>query len=256
MINDILQQLGFNEKEIAVYLTVLEHGKITPASVSRLTNINRSTVYAIAKELTVKGVIVEDLGGKQGYLVALPPQDLQSLLLKEERALQNKKLLVNQAIESLQSYSKNTKYSIPKIHFVDEEDLENYLYKQTPTWNQSVTDNKTLWWGFQDANFVKHYEDWIDWFWEEGNQLKTELKVLSNEVAEKAKQKKFSERKIRYWDGSAEITATTWIAGDYIIMVVTSQRPYYLVEIHDAVMAKNFREVFKSIWNGLEGVNS
>lgn len=252
MINEILKQLGFNEKEVSVYLTILEHGKITPASVSRLTGINRTTVYSIAKDLVEKGVIVEDLGGKQGYLVALPPQDLQSLVQKEERALQNRKLLINQAIEGLQSYSKNTKYSIPKIHFVDEEDLENYLYKQTPKWNQSVLESGTLWWGFQDASFVKKYEEWIDWFWEKGNPQKTELKLLSNELAEKAKHKKFADRKVNYWEGSADITATTWIAGDYVIMVVTSQRPCYLVEIHDSVMAKNFREMFKSIWKGLE----
>lgn len=105
--------------------------------------------------------------------------------------------------------------------------------------------------GFQDETFVKHYEKWIDWYWEEGSPPGINLKLLSNKVAENIKQKKFSNRQIKYWGASDTFTATTWINGDYIVMLVTNQRPNYLVEIHDAVMAQNFREMFKGIWEML-----
>jgi len=36
--------------------------------------------------------------------------------------------------------------------------------------------------------------------------------------------------------------------GSYVIFIMTKQRPFYLVEIHDSVIAHNSRELFKTIW--------
>ena len=83
MLQQLLKQLEFSEKESQVYLAVLAQGKILPVDVAKITNINRATVYSVAKELIKKGVIAEDLGGKARYLVALPPKDLDKLATKQ-----------------------------------------------------------------------------------------------------------------------------------------------------------------------------
>jgi hypothetical protein len=38
------------------------------------------------------------------------------------------------------------------------------------------------------------------------------------------------------------------VLGDYVFFCVTSTKPHYCVEIHDAVMAENLREMFKGVW--------
>jgi len=250
MIQELLKQLGFNPKEIEVYLAILQQGKTTPVEIAKITNINRTTVYSTAKELVKKGVISEDLGGKVRYLVALPPKDLEQISKKEEKKLEKKKEIIKQAIVELGTVAKNTKYAIPKITFISEDDLENYLYKQSPVWNQSILDKDetATWWGFQDRYFVSHYESWIDWYWESCAPKEISLKLLSNESAEKIKQKQFTPRKIKFFDKSADFTGTIWVNGDYVIMIVTKQRPHYLVEINDSVLAHNMRVVFKSVW--------
>ncbi len=248
MINDLLSQLGLSEKEISVYTTVLQQDKITHANVAKLTKINRTTVYSIAKELLNRGLISEDLGATTTYLVARPPQDLISFLDREQQAIEGKKHVAKKAVLELQSLVGGSSYSIPKIVFIAEDKLEDYLYKQTPAWNQSIVETKSMWWGFQDASFVKYYEKWIDWYWEKGSPSDIELQLLSNQSAENIKGKKFTRRKIKFWKGGKDFTATTWINGDYVIMIITSQRPHYLVEIHDAVLAHNMRELFKGIW--------
>jgi sugar-specific transcriptional regulator TrmB len=252
MINELLSQLGFGEKETAVYLALLQHGKITPASLAHIVKINRTTVYSIAKELVQKGVIAEDLGNKTLYLVAKPPQDLEILAQKEEKQLDEKRNIIKNAVEELQAITKATQYSIPKIVFKAEDEIENHLYSQTPAWDASVLKYDGLWWGFQDQTFVEHYEKWIDWYWEGGGSNQTSLRLISNEIAEKIKKKKFEKREIKFWEQSHNFTATTWILGDYVVMIVTSQRPRYLVEIYDAALAHNMREVFKGIWNTME----
>lgn len=251
MIENLLKQLEFNDKEVAVYLALLQQGKITPTDLARMTGINRTTIYSVSKELIKKGVVSEDLGGEQLTLVARPPEDLQQIIKQEEKKLAKKKDAVNSALDTLKSLAKNTKYTVPKIVFIGEDDLDNYLHKQTPAWNESMKKYDNVWWGFQDKSFVQYYEEWIDWYW--GSAPETmRLKLLSNESAEAIKTKKFLNRHIRFWDDSKDFTATVWICGAYVIMIVTNQHPHYLVEIHDTVLAHNMREVFKGIWKNLK----
>lgn len=248
MVNELLAQLGLSDKEISVYLTVQQQGKVTHANVAKLTKINRTTVYSVAKELVGRGIIAEDLGSSTTYLVAKPVRELVDSLEREKLKIDKKAVVAEKAVLELQSLIGQVKYSIPKVVFIAEDQLEDYLYKQTPKWNQSIIEAQSIWWGFQDETFVKHYEKWIDWYWEKGSPQAMQLKLLSNKQAENIKQKKFAPRQIKYWDASDTFTATTWVNGDYIIMIVTNQKPHYLVEIHDSVMAQNFREMFKGIW--------
>lgn len=247
MIENLLKQLEFNDKEITVYLALLQQGKITPTDLAHMTGINRTTVYSVAKELIKKGVVSEDLGGEQLHLVASPPEDLEHLIKREEKKLAKKKEAVSEALDMLKSLAKNTKYTIPKIVFIGEDDLENYLHKQTPVWNKSIEASKESWWGFQDKSFVQYYEKWIDWYWENTSK-KMEVKLLSNESAEEIKTKKYTNRQIKFWKDGNDFTATVWVSGNYVVMIVTSQHPHYLVEIHDTVLAHNMRQVFKGIW--------
>ncbi|OGE77900.1 MAG: hypothetical protein A2751_02545 [Candidatus Doudnabacteria bacterium RIFCSPHIGHO2_01_FULL_46_14] len=252
MIQDTLKSLGFGDKEIAVYLAVLQHGKITPGALARIAGINRTTCYSVINELVEKGVVAQDLGSTNMYVVARPPADLQHVVTKQEKLLQKKKASLPDAIQELQALAKNVKYSVPKIVFVAEDELENHLHKQSPIWDDSMLQYDGIWWGFQDHAFVGAYEKWIDWYWEECAKPGISLRLLSNESAEKIKKKKFAQRDIRFWDQSHNFQATTWILGDYVVMIVADARPHYLVEIHDQVLAHNLREVFKGIWNTMD----
>ncbi len=249
MIENILKQLGFGDKEIKVYLTILEQGKTTPANIASITGIKRTTVYSISKELLDKGVITEDIAGPHGYLVALPPEDLKNIAQKEERELQNKRILIDQAVNELQTFTKNTKYAVPKITFIYEEDLNDFLYKQTPEWNKSMLTKDSTWWGFQDPSFPSSYPEWIDWVWKTSPK-EIQLKLLSHrsKAEEEIAAKNYERRNIRYWKDGFNFTGTNIVAGDYILLIITSQKPHYLVQIHDATMAHNMREMFRSMW--------
>ena len=151
----------------------------------------------------------------------------------------------------MQNIAKVADYVVPKIVFVPEDEIDRHLYKQTPAWDASILKYDGTWWGFQDHTLVANYEKWIDWYWEKGSNPKTALKLLSNESAETIKKKKYVRRQIRFWAQSKNFSATTWVLGDYVVMIVTSQKPFHLVEIHDAVLAHNLREVFKGIWRSV-----
>lgn len=253
MIQQLLEQLGFSKKETAVYIAVLQKGKISPSEVAKITDINRTTVYSVANDLIKRGVISEDLGNESTrYLVALPLNELQQ---EEEKKIANKKEILNQAIEELGVLSKDARYTVPKIVFVDGKNLEKYLYKQSKAWSNSIMKRDGVWWGFQDVSYVEHYEKVIDWYWEKAAPKGLSLKLLTNKspLEKKMEKKEYSpQRKIKVWKDAQKFTASTWVCGDYVIMIVTNQQPHYLVEIYDATFAHNTREVFKNIWKKIK----
>ncbi|MFA4880351.1 MAG: helix-turn-helix domain-containing protein [Candidatus Doudnabacteria bacterium] len=250
MIQQLLTQLGFSEKEITVYVAILQRGKIAPSEVAKITGINRTTVYSIAKELSKKGVITEDLGSQVRYLVALPLEDLKYLTQKEEKELEQKKDLINKSVKELRILAKDAKYALPKIIFIAEKDLERYLYKQSKTWSDSIMRRDKTWWGFQDHTYVEHYGRMIDWYWQEIAPPGLTLNLLTNKsaVEREMKKKKYLSRKIKFWNNTKQFTASIWVCGDYVVMLITNQRPHYLVEINDATLAHNMREMFKQLW--------
>lgn len=252
MLNQSLQQLGFTDKEIAVYLCIQESGKLSASDVSRIAKINRTTVYSVTKELIKKGVIHEDLGGTNRYYTALNPDELRSLYKIQAEDLKKKMEVIEETIQELKALPKAKQYSVPKIRFIDEPQLKDFLFKQLPIWIDSAkkgTDKN--WWGFQDTSLLENYPDWIEYHWEIfpedfGTRLFTNNKTAEKETAGRIAN---PNRKVKFWDKSADFTATHAVLGDYVLFIVTNQHPHYLVETYDAVMAKNLREMFKGMWD-------
>ncbi len=254
MLDQYLRQLGFSDKEIAVYLCIVEGGKLLAATVARSTKINRTTVYSVTKELIKKGVIAEDLGGTNTYYIALPVEELRNLYKIQEKELQDKKSVIENAISQLESLPKSKKYSVPKIRFIDELHLKDFLFKQLPLWIESAKSGDHNWWGFQDVTLLEAYPEWTDYHWsifpkDYGTRLFTNQKLTEKEIAEKYETDE--RRQVKYWGKSKDFTATHAVLGEYIFFCITNEHPHYLVEIHDVVMADNLREMFKGMWSSI-----
>lgn len=252
MLNEYLKQLGFSDKEIAVYLCILENGKIAATAVSEITKINRTTVYSVAKELIKKAVISEDFGGTSRYYTSLPPDELNNFYKTKEEELKQKKIAIDKIIPELENLPKSKQYSVPKIRFIDEVHLRDFLFKQLPVWINSAKTGDKNWWGFQDASLIDAYPDWFDYHYQIypenfGTYLITNKKPAEKEFAKKMKSD--DRRQIKYWAKTNDFTATHAVLGNYVLFIVTKQHPYYMVETHDAVMAQNLRELFKGFWD-------
>lgn len=256
MIDELLKKLGFTDKEIQVYLAVLENGKIAPAAIASLTNIKRPTVYSVGKELIKRGVMAEDMHGPNGYFVALPLEHLEKALQVEERALSEKRKIARELITKLESVPKSKSYSVPKMRFIEEHNITDFLYSQTPVWEASMSAAKDMtWWGFQDHTMVekKEHLEWIEWYWKRAPQ-QFDVKIISNDssIERSMQTRNLERRQIKFWKEDFRFTATTWALGEYVVFMMTKQHPYYLVEIHDAVYAENMRELFRNLWGTID----
>lgn len=246
--DELFNKIGLNNNEREVYLAVLKAGKVSPQRVSVLTDINRTTVYSVAKKLQSMGLITEDLGQKVGYLVAVSPENLARVFEKEEKKIIEKKNAAIELAKELTKLSGEKQYSVPRIKFIEEGDLSEYLYAEHDRWSESAEKYGNVWWGYQDDSFTTNYRSWIDWA-NERSKPDLQIKLFFNKVPlEQEVAKKYATRVMRHLPDNAAFDTSLFIAGDYILMAQTRARPHYLVEIYDAVLARNQRQLFKNLW--------
>lgn len=254
MIEQDLKYLGLTDNEISVFLVIIQNGKLSSGAIAKLTKIKRTTVYNVIKTLIDKQLVVEDLGGDSSYIAAAPVENLASMISREEAKLERKKRAVMELLPQLRQLAGSSKYNLPRIQFVDEKNLEQFLYKNASMWNKSIAEHDCVWWGFQDPSFAHFYKDWIDWYWKESAPPNIYLKLLSSEssIEKEMLKKMYNRRLIKFWDKTSLFTGTIWITGDFITLIMTKQRPFYLVQIMDAMLAQNFRSLFKGIWEEIK----
>ncbi|MDP1884471.1 MAG: helix-turn-helix domain-containing protein [Candidatus Moranbacteria bacterium] len=249
-IRQILKNLGLNDKEIKVYLALFKSGKVKPSVLAKITQLNRATLYSVAGSLLSKGIIAEDISSKSLHYAPLPPGTLEKILERMRREIKDKEVLIKKAIGELNLITAEKLYPVPKIIFIEEDGLEKFLFDNLVKWSKAVVGSGGIWWGFQDHSFVENYEKWIDASWETSYAKNFYGQIFTNESEiEKKQNKKYFKRKrsVRFMDG-LNFTTSIWVAGDYLIMINTRQHPFYLVEIYDAALAGNMREMFKRLW--------
>lgn len=254
-VNEILGNLGFSEKEVAVYLEILRRGRVTPAQIAKGTGINRSSVYVIVASLVQKGLIYEEVGNKTAHFIAKPVDELEGLYQRDRRALERKRKLVESAIEKLERYPRDTNYAPPRVRYIEEAELEEYLFEQMKEWNRSAVSVDSTCWGFQDRGFVKRFRKWVVWA-SKSYHLKICLLAETSETETSLRRVYGTWRKNRHPKEPIDFATSVWIMGEYVITLSIRERPHYLVEIRDAVLAHNMRELFRRLWEEAEDDNN
>lgn len=251
-ITQTLKKLGLNDKEIRVYITLLKSGKTKPSVLATMTKLNRPTLYSVAKSLLAKGIIAEDFGAKSLQFVPLPPESLKQITEQSKRELKEKENLIKKAVAELSLISAQKAYPVPKIRFIEENNLEKFLFANLVKWQKQVIDSDGIWWGFQDHSFVENFQKWINASWQtkESKNEHYKAQVFTNESKIEAKIKgKYPKQKrnMRFLK-EQNFTATVWVCGDFLITIATHQHPFYAFEIHDKLLAQNMRGMFKKLW--------
>ncbi|MFZ5364813.1 MAG: TrmB family transcriptional regulator [Patescibacteria group bacterium] len=116
-----LRKAGLKQKEAEIYAALLELGGAYPSKIAEYTKLNRSTVYKILEELSIKGLVSEVQKGKKLYYQIEKPDKLvrfakEQIKLAENRLENAEKILPD--IEGLFTLTPNK----PKVSFYEELD--------------------------------------------------------------------------------------------------------------------------------------
>src|SRR5471030_780616 len=97
----ILKNFGLSEKEIAVYLALIELGPSSVREIAAKSKVNRGTSYDILKSLIASGIVSYYNKESKQYFIAEPPEKLLSA--------------IDQKKEDLEEVRKNVQNSLPLI---------------------------------------------------------------------------------------------------------------------------------------------
>ncbi len=131
-----LEYIGFSEKEVLVYLALLELGKGTVTQISRKAGINRPTGYHVLASLELKGLVkVSGKEPKQEYMAESPDQ-IEQLLTKK---IESDQVYLNEARKVIPELkSMHNIGGRPKILFYEGKEGMQKVYEDTLTSHESI----------------------------------------------------------------------------------------------------------------------
>lgn len=249
MKDSLLISLGLNESEVRLYREVLKEREITPASLAKASGMKRTTAYSVARGLVEKGLLIEDATKRPRTFSPSAPEDIALAVETEKKRSLERQNLLKKLSEQVSMTSASKEYPVPRIRFIEEAKLNDFFRQAFPLWNESMLEiNEPVFWGFQDATLVEHYEDQLHHWWKISPEALS-TKLLTNlSGAEQRMRGKYDRRVVKYWGEATNFVSSTWICGDYVIMINTRQHPHYAIEIHSSILAHDQREVFRNLW--------
>lgn len=118
MVENELKKLGLSEKEIRVYLALLELGEATVQKISQKSKVNRATTYVILEGLAKKNLVSEiEKEGKTLY-GAQDPEFLFNLFKFQEREIKEKETEFRKVLPELKAIF-NLAPQKPKVRFFE-----------------------------------------------------------------------------------------------------------------------------------------
>ncbi|TSC78755.1 MAG: transcriptional regulator TrmB [Parcubacteria group bacterium Gr01-1014_33] len=131
MIKEKLRELEFSEKEVKVYLALLEIGSAVASDIAKKAKIKRSTTYVVLDSLAERGLIsVVERRGVQLYSAA-PPEQLVRHLQGMARRYSVFADVAKELIPELKASRIATKTSVPKVHFFEGSEGIKTVYEDT-----------------------------------------------------------------------------------------------------------------------------
>ncbi|MDD4983647.1 MAG: helix-turn-helix domain-containing protein [Candidatus ainarchaeum sp.] len=83
----ILQDIGFTESEVKIYLALLELGESTAKAILEKTNLYNSVLHSSLNRLIAKGFVSYIYKGRMRYYCAAEPQIIQDYLSEKQKQL-------------------------------------------------------------------------------------------------------------------------------------------------------------------------
>ncbi len=111
MLNAVLEKIGLNKKEGAIYIALLHLGPANISEIARKTGIQRPLIYKELPGLLQKMLIVKVPKGQREYYSAEPPEKLEALF-------ENLKVEFSKAIPELRDLSRFARNK-PTIKFLE-----------------------------------------------------------------------------------------------------------------------------------------
>ena len=229
-IEQVLENIGFSQNEIKVYLTLNDHGSTKAGKVSKLAKIDRSSCYNSLKSLTEKGLISYVLIGKIKWFQAAGPKRLLDYIKEQEED-------IKEILPELQYRHKKAKIEGQVRLFKGIEGVKSIFLDIARTGEDNFVFGS-------EGQFSEKMPEFALQF----DRLKKENKIKTKMIIRKDREeidKKTSEYK--YIPGITESSAVTNIYGNKIAIIIWTDEPEGII-IENETAAKAYKSYFDFMW--------
>ncbi len=250
-----ITELGLTAREVTVYLSLAESGKTTAHSLSKRVDMPRASVYFLLEALEKRGLVTSRKQSGTSFFAANPPGFLVKMLEREKDLLNTKISKAKDTAERLAPLFMSRNFSVPKLLFFEGKDaVRRMLYEFEDEWHKSILETDCTWWGFEDPFLFQHYETWYRHIWEKfkkEREEKIKVRVFVDSPEASDLKKRFPGTTLKPLQSHPQFTGTLFLMGEYLLMLVSQQKPHYAFQIKDQVLAANLRVIFTLMWQDL-----
>jgi len=229
-IKQVLENLGFEEREINIYLTLISEQNLTALQISKHTRIDRTTTYDILERLMNKGVVSSFIQNKTRHFKALTPEKLL-VYFKE------KYFSLEQIIPKLNQIRTKTKEPVSCELFQGKNGFKTVLRD----FMEANVDYKAI-------GIRKEYEEILGYITDQYVLKLNELNVKETAIVERGAEFIPVKKGVyRYLDKKALPPITTFIYNNVVIFFIWKE-PYFAIRIENKEFAKLQEEYFDMMW--------
>lgn len=249
-------KLGFTESEGKVYLALADIGKSSVTVLAKKASLPRSTTYSVLESLADRGLVAVEQDRSSALYRINQPSALVSMVQAEKheigKQLERKEAAARELATAVEPLFRAKNYSVPRLQFFEgTKNVNRMLYDYELEWQKSIAREDFTWWGYQDVEFVEQYRVWLDHYWS-GLKPAEKIWLFSNQSGTEEKLKgKVARRIIKQLPAGVEFSSTVWVLGEYVVTIMTRQKPHYAFMLKDAVFAANQRAVYQLLWMSL-----
>jgi len=230
LIKETLSDLGFESREIKIYLALTRYGPLSALKISKETHIDRTTIYDILNKLIEKGIVSTTFKGKTKYFQAINSKKLLSHFKNKFNSL------------------KTILPELKKITHSRNEELELEVYEGLEgikTVLEDLMDSKLDYFAIGSA---EEYENLLKYYNSRGVLLMDQLKVKETMITYKnQKFKKLKYGSYRYLDKKFKSNTMILIYGDKVAFFIWGQ-PSFAISIKNKSFSDFFIDHFNTLW--------
>lgn len=238
----ILKKLGFDEKEIRLYLIILSLGPAPVRKIAQSSGINRGTAYDIIKHLMRQGLVGFYHKEKKQYFVAENPTRLERHLdgrLEEMRLLREK---IQNIIPELQSLY-NRGGGKPVARYFEGQSGVKHILQDVLATASSIPGKE--YYAYSSANLRDFLHKSFPRFTAERIKRGVRAKVIA--IGDGGKEHQLSERKWLSRDGGSPAYTLIYGTKTAHIGLDPASNPIGVV-VEDLHIAKTQQMIFERLW--------
>ena len=230
MNREILEEIGFEPKEVQIYTLLLSLGPSPASKVGAEIGIDRTTAYYILLRMLEKGHVSQTIMKNSKTFAATPPEKILQLL-------EEKKERFKELVPKLQKLHSQTTAFIVEVR----QGIEGirYLYRDAISKGGEI-----LGLGIDDGQYIALDTTGLEQYYRDAEANGVREKMITFKGA-KTFGSKISE--YRYVDKAYFQPTPTIIYGDTIVMIQWKPTPY-LIFINSSELAESFKKHFQLLW--------